>query len=168
MRHFCPACGQNWWGGVKCAFCGVAWWLNPVPAVCGIMEKDGSVLLIHRNSEPYKGSWDLPGGFVEIGETPFDALDRELLEETNLSITHAEYLGTWPDLYTEVNAVEDPKHTLNMVFVVEIENGSRSARGSTEGDVAWWPLSSLPSVAFPLSTGAALSHYSGTIRSDGA
>lgn len=159
MRNFCPACGRDWRTGVKCSSCGVAWWVNPVPAICGVLASEASVLLLHRNTQPYKGYWDLPGGFAEIGETPYETLKREFLEETGLRIDKPQYLGTWPDVYLEPNAVEEPKHTLNIVFVVEGNLEMQSARGSTEGDTGWWPLSRLPSLAFPLSTGAALSHY---------
>lgn len=166
MRRFCPACGQDWHEGVTCISCGVAWWVNPVPAVCGILVREGSVLLIHRNSEPYMGSWDLPGGFIEIGETPNEALVREVREETGLNITHEVYFGSWTDLYPESNTVEEPKHTLNMVFVLETQPGPHLARGSSEGDIAWWPLSNLPLIAFPLSTGAALSRFAGAAGKD--
>ena len=43
-------------------------------------------MLIRRRNEPFKGSYALPGGFVEAGETIEDACRREVKEETNLEI----------------------------------------------------------------------------------
>jgi 8-oxo-dGTP diphosphatase len=55
--------------------------------VAGVMIKDGRILLCHRSPDRrwYPDVWDLPGGHVELGETPTEALKRELLEELGVS-----------------------------------------------------------------------------------
>jgi hypothetical protein len=45
-----------------------------------------SVLLVQRDKEPYKGRWCVPGGFVNYGEDPLDAVRREIAEETHLEL----------------------------------------------------------------------------------
>lgn len=57
-------------------------WKNPVPMVAALVEKDG--LMIARRS--LDGRWELPGGFVETGESLEHAVGRELEEETGISI----------------------------------------------------------------------------------
>ena len=42
------------------------------------------VLLVRRVNEPYRGRWTLPAGFVDAGEDPRRAAERECLEETGL------------------------------------------------------------------------------------
>ena len=55
--------------------------------VGAVVFKDGEVLLVRRGQEPALGSWSLPGGLVELGETLADAIRRELAEETGLTVT---------------------------------------------------------------------------------
>jgi 8-oxo-dGTP diphosphatase len=54
--------------------------------VDGVYSKDGKILLLKRNVEPFKGFWHLVGGQVEENETLKEALKREFKEETNLDI----------------------------------------------------------------------------------
>jgi len=48
--------------------------------------KGGRLLLVKRGVEPYKGCWDIPGGFLEAGEHPEDGAVREGQEETGLKL----------------------------------------------------------------------------------
>jgi mutator protein MutT len=59
----------------------------PIPAVGAIILNDGHVLLIQRGQAPAKGKWTLPGGVIEVGESPENALIREIQEECALDIT---------------------------------------------------------------------------------
>jgi ADP-ribose pyrophosphatase len=59
---------------------------NPQVAVGAIVIKDGRVLLVKRSQPPSKGLWAIPGGRVELGETLKEAAEREIIEETGLTI----------------------------------------------------------------------------------
>lgn len=61
--------------------------LRPIPAVAGLVFSDSeTVLLIQRGNPPAKGKWSLPGGVVDLGEKPEEALKREINEECGIQI----------------------------------------------------------------------------------
>jgi ADP-ribose pyrophosphatase YjhB (NUDIX family) len=72
---------------------------NPVPACTGLIVHRGRVLLVRRAHAPYRGWWDLPGGFLEVGETPERGLVRELREEIGVGVRRARLLGFAVDRY---------------------------------------------------------------------
>lgn len=108
--RFCPRCGakpetNSSTGGnnpFRCtvADCGYSHYFSPNAAVGAIIAAaDGTVLLITRAKDPGKGKFGMPGGFVDPGESLEGALEREVLEEINLSTTSIEYLASFPNQY---------------------------------------------------------------------
>ncbi len=68
-----------------CSNCNLVLYENPIPSVAILSMNDKKeILLVRRSVEPGKGEWSLPGGFIEMGETPVEAAIRELYEETGL------------------------------------------------------------------------------------
>jgi ADP-ribose pyrophosphatase len=59
---------------------------KPLSAVGAVVFKDAAVLLVKRGNPPSEGSWAIPGGSVQLGESLQEAAEREILEETGVLI----------------------------------------------------------------------------------
>jgi ADP-ribose pyrophosphatase YjhB (NUDIX family) len=69
--------------------------LPVVPCVGAVVhDTAGRLLLIRRGHDPGRGLWSLPGGRVEAGESLTDAVEREVREETGLSVRAGEPVGS--------------------------------------------------------------------------
>ena len=62
-----------------------------VPSVAAVVHNEEGHVLLGRKSED--GSWSLPAGAIEPGESPEQALRREVLEETGLDVVQAHFLN---------------------------------------------------------------------------
>jgi 8-oxo-dGTP diphosphatase len=69
--------------------------------VFGLDEQDLKILLIQRGYEPFKGSWAIPGGFVNADESLEQGALRELKEETGVSDVFLEQLYTFGDVHRD-------------------------------------------------------------------
>ena len=101
--HFCPQCGQPLHPAAvhgqprqRCvaAGCGYVHWDNPVPVVAAIVELDGTIILARNKSWPER-MYGLITGFLEKGETPEAAIQREVREELGLDATAAHFIGNY-------------------------------------------------------------------------
>ena len=102
------------------------------------------ILLIRRGHEPFAGHWALPGGFMEMDETPLAGAARELHEETGLLD-----LPLKP-LFTCAEPLRDPRgRTVTIVFGCLIRDSARTPKGSDDAaEAAWFSLKKLPEMAF--------------------
>ena len=141
----CPLCGAGVVperGGAKvvCSSCGyVDYARSSVTACALVLDDSGRLLLARRAHAPFAGKWDLPGGFVEEGEHPLEAMRRELREETGLEVEPIEFVGVWMDRYSE-NA--DGEHTLNLYWTARADGDPVAADDVDE--VGWFARDELP------------------------
>ncbi|MDD3788039.1 MAG: NUDIX domain-containing protein [Petrimonas sp.] len=123
--HFCPKCGSKNFNvnnekSKKCGDCGFTYYFNSSAAVVAVIENaEGEILVATRAKDPAKGTLDLPGGFIDMHETAEEAVAREVLEETGLSITSMQYLFSIPNIYV-YSGFE--VHTLDMFFRCNIND----------------------------------------------
>jgi 8-oxo-dGTP diphosphatase len=59
---------------------------SPVVGVGAVVIKDRNVLLVKRGVDPNKGLWAIPGGSLKLGETLQEGAEREIMEETGITI----------------------------------------------------------------------------------
>jgi ADP-ribose pyrophosphatase YjhB (NUDIX family) len=106
-----------------CSHCKLTIFRNSKPCAGVLPIKDGQVLLSKRGIEPYKGDWDIIGGFLKAGELPESGALREVLEETGLSMKITKLLGMYMDKYGP-----DGDDTLNVFYLAEITGGEMRAQ----------------------------------------
>lgn len=105
-----------------------------------ILVKD-KIVLIKRLNPPYQGTWALPGGFVDIGETVEKAAVREALEETGLDVELKEMVGVFSD------PGRDPRgHTVTICFT-SLGDGTLTASSDAQ-DAELFDPDDLPELAF--------------------
>lgn len=68
---------------------------QPIVGVAAVVLRGAEVLLVRRGREPAKGTWGLPGGAVELGETLVQAVRREVQEECAVEIEVGPVVGVF-------------------------------------------------------------------------
>lgn len=118
-------------------------YVAPALTVDAVLLKGHEVLLIRRGRPPFQGSWALPGGFVDVGETLERATVRELLEETGLKGEIVDLLGAYSD------PQRDPRgHTVGIAYVCKVAGLVQVEAGDDADEARWFPLDKLPALAF--------------------
>ena len=109
------------------------------PRLCAgmLVLKGDAVLLLRRGHTPRKGCVDIPGGFMDAGETLEAAARRELREETGLRLGPIEPLGSWWDRYHLPGFGAFP--TLNVYYFGRWRSGTPVAADDAAG-AEWVPL----------------------------
>jgi 8-oxo-dGTP diphosphatase len=116
--------------------------MNSIHVVIAIIFNDQQQILVaQRQSHQEKGgAWEFPGGKVELNETPFAALQRELREEIGIEVSQA-------DPYTQVEYHYPHKSVLLDTWIVKKFTGV--ARGAEGQPVEWIELGGLLDREFP-------------------
>ena len=158
---FCPQCGHaSITPSPKfftCKECGYTLFINVAAAVAAIIEHDDLILATIRAKNPSAGKLDLPGGFVDHGETAEQALRRELEEELTLKEFTPFYFGTYTNIYPYKSV---KIHTLDLVFTVKLRSMPDINPLDDVASIKWIKKSDLKIQAFAFSSiREALSDY---------
>ena len=154
---FCPACGAKFPRPARgpdrvdvivCDACGFHFWQGSKPAVGAILLRTTGgkrqVLLTRRGIEPYKGEWDLPGGFLGNGERPEDGLARELREELAVAVSNPRFFTSEIDEYNRDDIAEQARFVLSLFFVCDVAPDAVFVPADDVVEAAWFPLEMLP------------------------
>ncbi len=148
-KQFCYYCGgpltQKFFeerDRLYCLQCDRPIYENPIPATAAVvMNEKNQVLLARRTVEPKAGQWCLPGGFLEMGESPECGCLRELKEETNLEGD----IGRWAGNVLS----ESPVYRWVLVLGYTIKNARGELRAGDDCDRAeFFDTRTMPPIAF--------------------
>ena len=153
--QFCPRCGspnfsENDEKSKKCANCKFVFYLNASSAVAAIIVNDsGEMLLCRRAHEPYKGTLDLPGGFVDLYESAEDAIRREIREEIGAEVETIQYFDSFPNIYpySGFNV-----HTLDIVFTCSLKKNSILTPNDDVSEIIFIPFDEIKPEEIKLSS----------------
>ena len=106
------------------------------PEVCvgAVAVFDDSILMVRRGRGPAQGTWSVPGGRVERGETLAEAVVRELAEETGLS-------GVCETLVGWAERIGPGYHYVILDFSVTLMSDQDPVPGDDAAEAQWVPLS---------------------------
>mgnify|MGYP001358324777 FL=1 len=135
----CPRCAAKdlTWPTPKnftCRRCGFVLYLNIAAAVAVIIECQGKILFGLRKHDPGRGMLDLPGGFVDRGESAEAAALREVREETGFELPQIKYLFSLPNTYHYRDIVYD---TLDMIYLCNLSEPPRMKAADDLEQLFW-------------------------------
>lgn len=143
LFHYCPKCGSDLFEehnfkSKHCSNCGFTYYQNPSSATAAfILNSKGELLVARRGKEPAKGTLDLPGGFVDNGESGEQGIIREIKEETGLDIPEVEYLFSIPNIYRYSGM---DIHTLDMFYLCRVDDNATVHAADDAAELSWVPL----------------------------
>lgn len=130
----------------------------PVVGVGAIVVHDGAVLLVKRGKPPHEGEWAIPGGKLQWGGTLQQGAEREILEETGITIEAGELLYHFEHMVAAENGADGEDYGFHYVV---LDLAGRYISGiplaaDDAADARWVPLDNLQSVYLNSTTQQAL------------
>lgn len=124
-------------------------------AAYAYVERDGALLLTKTSAlAPNPGTWHLPGGGIDHGESPKETVVRELWEEAGLRAEAGELLTVLDHHFTGTapNGRQEDFHAIGIIYRATVEAGEPRVleEGGTTEAVAWVPLAEIEAGRLPV------------------
>lgn len=154
--NYCPNCGAKGTVAAEsktdyiCKECNTRFWNNPRACVVFALICGNELVFSKRAIDPNKGKYDIPGGFLEYDEDPYQAAVREIKEETGFVADPAklEYVTTYNEEYFPGVACID------LIFVYKVSEKPNLIAQDDSAALEWKPLSFIRDDKF-------VDHYTG-------
>jgi len=117
-------------------------YVTPKVDARGVVFRDNTVLLVRERSD---GLWTVPGGWADIGDSPAEATEREVFEESGYQARATRLLAVYDR--NKHDHPPHPHHIYKLFFLCELTGGEAQVSVETSG-VDFFPVDDLP----PLST----------------
>jgi 8-oxo-dGTP diphosphatase len=148
VANYCPACGtaleqKQRFGKLRptCPDCDHVVFFDPKVAVVILTVQGDKVLLIQRAIDPGLGKWALPAGFVDAGEAPAAAAQREICEETGLNVRIDRLLNVFSA--SDDGGLAD----IIIAYAASVIDGTLCAADDA-ADARWYTAAELPELVF--------------------
>jgi 8-oxo-dGTP diphosphatase len=92
----------------------------PLVGVGGVVIDRDRALLVRRAREPALGEWTIPGGLLEVGETLTAAVEREILEETGLTVRVLELIEALERIFSDSEEIHPGRDIENIASSKEV------------------------------------------------
>jgi len=117
-----------------------------IPSAAAIIRDAGGRILLVKSA----GVWGLPAGAIDLGETPREAVVREVFEETGLRILPVRIVGVFGgEKFRYVYPNGDAVEYFIVVFECEIIGGELSAQDGEVSEFRYFAVEEMPELAIP-------------------
>ncbi len=145
QHKFCGRCGgllsePERDAALTCSRCGELYYPQLAPAVIVAVIRDGKEILLAHNRRFRENIYGLIAGFVEAGESAEQAIAREILEETGITVGNIRYFSSqcWPF-----------PNSLMLGYFADYVSGEAKADGEELRDLGWFAPDALPQIPPP-------------------
>ena len=157
MKKYCHLCGskyiENKTQPQVCSGCKNKSYNNASPTVDILLfDEQGRALIAERGIEPAKGRYDLPGGFVDYGETFEEALAREVKEELNLTLDDFSNPVFVQSQVADYTFSKETKQVLGCTFAAKLLTAKSITPHDDVASVRFVSLDELDSIKWSLKT----------------
>jgi len=140
---FCPLCAETLQKSMidnhprsSCPSCSYVDWGNFSLGVGGVLWHEGKVLLVQRGHNPGKGTWTIPGGYVDQRESIEDAIVREIQEETGINAKPLSIIA----LRDRPSDGPSEKHDAYIIFLMSFQGGALQAQPEEVSNLGFFTL----------------------------
>jgi 8-oxo-dGTP pyrophosphatase MutT (NUDIX family) len=136
--------------------------IAPYPvADAAVFDEDGRILLIQRKDN---GLWAMPGGALEVGETPAEGACREAWEETGLKVVAIALIGVYD---SRISKARTPYHLYQFVFLCRPRDGVQQPLVTNETlDVRWYGEQEVAALSLEAGQNRPIAHAFRHLRGD--
>ena len=117
---------------------------TPKVDIRGVVFRNNKILMI---KEDVDGKWTLPGGWADIGLSPFEIAKKEVYEEAGLEVTPERLLAVY-DKAKDADHPQDYYHIYKL-FILCSDSGGEVKTGMETTDVGWFTLDTIPPLSTP-------------------